>query len=127
MQLLIIVSCLLLSAATSAKPSCCKCLPKEIQPTDVVSYQNNKPYVKQGKHAITVAEKLASLKARCKKGKLIDGSGRQIYFFQLAGCWGNPPDNYQEILEKQEKELIKLRQRYTVIEMTCNPSGEPIP
>jgi hypothetical protein len=75
------------------------------------------------KHTITVAEKLASLKARCKKGMLIDGHGRQIYFFQLAGCWGNPPDNYQEILENQNTELIRLRKRYTVIEMTCNPSG----
>jgi hypothetical protein len=85
-----------------------------------------KPFTQKGKQAITVQEKLASLKARCKRGKLVDGSGKQIYFFRLQGCWGNPPENYQEILDKQNRELLSLRKRYTVIEMTCNPSGDQI-
>jgi len=92
----------------------------------VVSYPAARPGFQKGKQAITVKEKLVSLKARCKKGKLVDGSGRQIYFFRMTGCWGNPPDNYQEILDRQNSELIRLKKRYTVIEMTCNPSGEPI-
>jgi hypothetical protein len=79
------------------------------------------------KQVVTVADKLASLKAHCKKGKLIDAAGREIRFFHLTGCWGNPPEGYQEILEKQNRELIRLRKRYAVIEMTCNPSGEMIP
>ena len=29
----------------------------------------------------------------------------------------------QEILRKQREEIDKLKQQYTVIEMTCNPSG----
>ena len=127
MQLLIIVSCLLLSAAHSAKPSCCTCLPKGIQSADVVAAAGFKPSMTKGKQVITVAEKLASLKAHCKKGKLVDGAGKEIRFFHLTGCWGNPPDNYQEILENQNKELTRLRKRYTVIEMTCNPSGMQIP
>ncbi|HAF13023.1 MAG TPA: hypothetical protein DHU55_03730 [Blastocatellia bacterium] len=80
----------------------------------------------KGKQTITVEEKLATLKARCRRGKLIDGSGKQIYFYQLTGCWGNPPTDYQEILDKQNTELIRLRKRYTVIEMTCMTSAEPI-
>ena len=126
MLLLNIVSWLLLLAAPNVTSKCCPCLPKEIQPTDVVSYQDDNPS-KPGKHAVTVAEKLASLKAHCKKGKLIDGAGREIRFFHLSGCWGNPPEDYQEILAKQDKELLRLRKRYTVIEMTCNPSGMLIP
>jgi len=101
------------------------CLPKGIQSSDVVSFRGAKPFLQKGK-AITVGETLVRLKAHCEKGKLIDGSGKQIYFFRLKGCWGNPPNDYQEILERQNAELIKLRKRYTVIEMTCNPSGEPI-
>ena len=125
MLLLNIMSWLLLFAAPSATPSCCTCLPKDIQLTDVVSYHDNSS--KQGRHAITVAEKLASLKAHCKKGKLIDGAGREIRFFHLNGCWGNPPEDYQEILDEQSRKLAQLKKRYTVIEMTCNPSGMLIP
>ena len=126
MTWIILVSFLSLTISPAVKSSCCACLPKGIQPADVVSYGGAKPGAEKGKPAITVKEKLASLKARCKNGRLVDGAGKQIYFFHLEGCWGNPPENYQEILEKQNRELIRLKKRYTVIEMTCNPSGEPI-
>jgi hypothetical protein len=36
---------------------------------------------------------------------------------------GNPPADYQEILQRQREELEKLKKQYTVIEMTCNPEG----
>ena len=127
MNWLVLVSLLFLSLTPGAKPLCCACLPKGIQSADVVAAGGFKPSMKKGKQVVTVAEKLASLKARCKKGKLVDGAGREIRFFHLTGCWGNPPDNYQEILENQNKELTRLRKRYTVIEMTCNPSGMQIP
>jgi hypothetical protein len=126
MHWLAIMSFLLLSHTPAAKPSCCACLPQGIQPTEVVNYRGMKPFTQKGKQAITVQEKLASLKARCKRGKLVDGSGKQIYFFRLQGCWGNPPENYQEILDKQNRELLRLKKCYTVIEMTCNPSGDQI-
>lgn len=104
------------------------CLPEHVKPADVVS-------TKLGVQAdggtlvekITVDQKLAELKANCKNGKLVDGAGTEIYFYKLTGCWGNPPRNYQEILGRQEAELAILRKQYTVIEMTCNPSGLPIP
>lgn len=70
-----------------------------------------------------MAQKLKELKARCRKRKLVDARGREIRFYQLVGCWGNPPDDYQQQLERQAKELAKLRKRYRVIEMMCNSSG----
>jgi hypothetical protein len=100
------------------------CLPPGISATDVVSAQLVKSSNTVKK--TTVAQKLVELKARCKKGKLVDASGKEIYSFRMTGCWGNPPIDYQEILEQQDKELEKLRKRYTVIEMTCNPDGVQI-
>lgn len=117
---------------TYARP-CCSCLPKGVEKTDIVHYLAVKPAVQDqperldDRKAVTVAEKLGQLKARCRKGRLVARSGKPIYFFQLSGCWGNPPEDYQEILAKQAQELARLRKRYTVIEMTCNPSGERIP
>jgi hypothetical protein len=126
MNWLIIVGFLFFSVTPGAKPSLFACLPKGIQPTDVVNYRGPKPFIHKDKQAITVEETLVRLKAYCKRGTLVDGSGKQIYFFRLQGCWGNPPADYQEILERQNSELTKLKKRYTVIEMTCNPSGEQI-
>jgi len=100
------------------------CLPPGISATDVVSAQLVKSSNTVKK--TTVAQKLIELKARCKSGKLVDAAGKQIYFYRLTGCWGNPPADHQEILEQQDKELAKLRKRYTVIEMTCNPEGVQI-
>ena len=99
----------------------CSCLPKDIKRTDVVSAPVSLPG-RSGKK-ITVEQKLKELKARCRRGKLVDASGKEIYFYHLQGCWGNPPADYQEILGQQARELEKLRRRYRVIEMTCNPEG----
>ena len=98
-----------------------RCLPSGIKLTDVVSAQLARP----GKDVkkITVGQKLAEMKAKCKRGKLVDRNGREIRFYRLKGCWGNPPMDYQEILQKQRDELEKLKKKYTVIEMTCNPDG----
>jgi hypothetical protein len=99
------------------------CLPKGIKRRDVVSAEMHISG-KAGKK-ITVEQKLKELKARCRKGKLVDANGKEIYFFHLQGCWGNPPEDYQEILRQQAGKLEKLRLRYRVIEMTCNPEGIP--
>ena len=117
-----------LLVALSPSPNCAvsndNCLPAGIQPTDVVSTQVARPGAHGKVVIVTVADKLRELKARCRKHKLVDARGREIRFYQLVGCWGNPPDDYQQQLERQAKELVKLRKRYRVIEMTCNPSGE---
>jgi hypothetical protein len=103
-----------------------ECLPNGTELTDVVSATITKPGAELATKKTTVEEKLIAIKARCKKGKLVDASGREIRFFRLQGCWGNPPADYQEILARQDEELKKLRKRYTVIEMTCNPDGVQI-
>jgi hypothetical protein len=106
-----------------------KCLPADIKLSDVVDATtardpNGHPV---GLHKVTVEQKLDELKAGCNgKNKLVDGSGREIIFYHLTGCWGNPPADYREILRKQRDEITRLKQQYAVIEMTCNPSGGPI-
>ena len=127
MKFALAVISLALTVAVDLRAETVQCLPEYVKPTDVVSTRlvqtNSGTLVEK----ITVEQKLAELKANCKNGKLVDGAGTEIYFYKLTGCWGNPPRNYQEILERQEAELAILRKRYTVIEMTCNPSGFPIP
>jgi hypothetical protein len=104
------------------------CLTKEFQPDDVVSATPSKGGTGSKKVVkITLGETLKSLRVRCRKGKLVDGAGKGIYVYRLQGCWGNPPEDYQEILQRQRNELESLRQRYHVIELTCNASGVPIP
>jgi len=110
-----------ISGSTACDHNTDSCLPDGIQATSIVSTQA----AKSGKVVtVTVAQKLKSLGARCRKGKLVDARGTEIRFYQLVGCWGNPPDDYQEQLEHQTKELARLRKRYRVIEMTCDSSGE---
>jgi hypothetical protein len=76
----------------------------------------------------TVEDELIRVKARIgNDGKLHDQSGRPIEFFKLTGCWGNPPANYQQIIDEQDRRLEDLRKTRTVITLTCNPSGIPIP
>jgi hypothetical protein len=90
------------------------CLPKDVRADDVVSFGANGP------SNLTVEKKLAEMKARCRRGKLIDAKRREIRFFHPS-CWGNPPPDYLEIKERENKELAKLRKRYTVIVFACNP------
>lgn len=115
--------CSTLSASTKSNPW--GCLPQGIKRTDVVSATMHRPGA--GGNQVTVEQKLRELRARCRRGKLVDASGREIYFYRLQGCWGNPPEDYQQILQRQQQEIQRLKKRYTVIEMTCNPSGVPIP
>jgi len=128
MAIRFLLSAAMLVALTplSASPACIRnidaCMPPGIQATDVVSSQAVKPGGKVV--TVTVSQKLKTLGARCRKGKLVDAKGTEIRFYQLVGCWGNPPVDYEEQLEHQAKELAKLRKQYRVIEMTCDSSGE---
>ena len=93
-----------------------KCLPAGIKLSNVVEAVNGQE--------ITVEQKLRELNATCNGAKqLSDGKGKPIAFYQLQGCWGHPPPNHLEIMQKQRSEIETLKQRHTVIEMTCNPSG----
>lgn len=104
------------------------CLPPDIKEDSVVSLRTiTSPNGKQTSKRITVGEKLAELKAKCICGKLVDSKRTEIRFYELHGCWGNPPEDYLEIMDQQRKDLASLKKKYTVIEMTCNPSDVPIP
>ena len=109
-----------LSPALACAGTIDSCLPAGVKSTDVVGVR-----VERGKGmTVTVAEKLRDLKARCRKHKLVDAKGKEIRFYRLVGCWGNPPEDYQQQLQRQTSELAELRRHYRVIELTCNPSGE---
>ena len=103
-----------------------RCLSSDVNETDIVEVRTltsktGKDYTEK----ITVKDKLNKMKSRCAKGKLVDGKRREIRFYFLQGCWGNPPANYLEILNRQNSEIEQLKKQYTVIEMTCNPDGPP--
>jgi hypothetical protein len=97
-----------------------KCLPAEIDPGSIVVVETTRG----GTARVSLKTRLTQLKARCKKGKLYAG-GRQIYFYNLIGCWGNPPDDYQEQLRRQAAELQRLKKKYTVIQIACDGSVDP--
>jgi hypothetical protein len=110
---------------TQHESSLSRCLPPGIKLDDIVSTKIVR-YIPKNIVRTTVEQALGELNAACKNDKLIDASGREIYFYHLTGCWGNPPKNYHEIFQKQLEEIATLKQQYTVVEMTCNPSGMPI-
>ena len=95
------------------------CLPADVKLEEVVSAPQLKSTTVTASKRVTIGETLSRLKAHCKKGKLIAGSGREIRFYRLVGCWGNPPDDYQEQLARQTRELQRLKKKYTVVEIPC--------
>jgi len=100
-----------------------KCLPPDINLETIVSTKQVKSAAGNKIEQETVKQRLDKIKAGCKAGRLVDGKGREIRFYRLQGCWGNPPQDYQEILDNQQKELQELKKKYAVVEITCNPSG----
>ncbi len=90
------------------------CLPKDVRADEAVSYGL------KGKSILTVEKKLAEMKARCRRGKLVDARGREIRFFRPS-CWGNPPPDYLEVQKRENEGLAKLKKRYAVIVFGCNP------
>ena len=124
MWLKLLCSLLLIAGASLAaqgKPRWQGCLPADVDAAEVISVTPSSAGGAAKK--ITVTMKLNQIGARCRARRLVDARGKQIHFYRLTGCWGNPPENYQEILDDQQKELAQLRRRYRVVEITCNPSG----
>lgn len=99
------------------------CLPTNIKPDTIVDARRIESMVGIRIVKESVVQRLDKMKARCKAGKLVDQKGREIRFYQLQNCWGNPPADYLELQERQENDLKELRKKFTVIEITCNPSG----
>jgi hypothetical protein len=89
------------------------CLPNDVGLNDVVTY------AKTAKANVTVQKTLIGMKAQCRKGKLVDAKRREIRFFRPS-CWGNPPADYQEIRQRENAELQKLKRSYAVIVFGCD-------
>lgn len=113
----IIVFCSLSPAGGS--DSIWPCLPKDVTQDTLVSGQELDSTKGKTQELITVRDALRRLEARCLRGKLVDKTGREIYFFHLIGCWGNPPEDYQERLTLQVQEIQRLKKKYTVLEIPC--------
>lgn len=100
-----------------------ECLPPDITLDTIVSATAVETATGNRIEKETVRQRLDKIKAGCKNGKLLDKKNREIRFYRLQDCWGNPPPDYLAIIERQQKELAELKKKYTVIEITCNPSG----
>lgn len=105
---LLLAMCLAFVVTSAAQTKFDACLDKDINKADLVV----------GSSKITVKEKLIAIRARCRRGKLVDAKRREIRFFKPE-CWGNPPADYLEIQEKQRLELVKLKKKYRVVEIAC--------
>ncbi|MEO6334270.1 MAG: hypothetical protein ABIO91_04735 [Pyrinomonadaceae bacterium] len=99
------------------------CLSKDITPDTVAEVKQIRRVGGIRTVNETVGKRLAKMGARCKAGKLVDAKRKEIRFYKLQGCWGNPPADYLEILETEKNKLLDLRKRFTLIEITCNPSA----
>lgn len=122
LHLVLILGSLSCTAASVPTNASSKCLPAGIDLDRIVANEPSKPSKQAPAKNVTVKTRLSQLKARCKRGKLVDGKGRQIRFYTLIGCWGNPPDNYLELLENQDREIQQLKKRYIVIQIPCGGS-----
>jgi hypothetical protein len=108
----------------STLTSALKCLPTGIQANSIVSAEIVNGTVKQ----TTVQQTLTRMSARCQGNQLVDGKGRKVAFFKFSTCGGAAPTP-QMIRERQQEQanLMNLKKRFQVIEMTCNPGGYPLP
>ena len=115
---------LCLSSGDGTKNRFVSCLPEDIKLEEVVSVPELRTTSPATGKIVTVREILLRLKAHCRKGKLVDGAGREVYFYRLVGCWGNPPEDYQEQFARQNAELLRLKKKYRVVEIPC-PQADP--
>jgi hypothetical protein len=104
-----------------ASDSILPCLPKNVARDTLVSGDELKSARGETQKPVTVRDALRRIKARCRQGRLFDKTAREIYFFHLIGCWGNPPEDYQERLALQTREIQRLKAKYTVLEIPCAP------
>jgi hypothetical protein len=98
------------------------CLPKDVNLKSKIQEESSEPGSAKSKQKMTVEKKLIELGASCK-GKLVDKSSKEIRFVHLIGCWGNPPEDYQDQLDKQQAELSKLKEKFTVIAISCEQAS----
>jgi hypothetical protein len=114
---LIIAAAVIICAIASSRAAGQSCLPSDVKPTEIVAPDSD--HQDRATKRKTVRDRLKELKARCRKGKLTDSRGKEIYFVRLIGCWGNPPADYEEQIEQQRVQVRELQKKYTVIQIPC--------
>jgi hypothetical protein len=112
---------LLTTASGSKSQRFSSCLPEGVKLNSEILEESDGSTRAKGSPK-TVTSKLTELRARCKNRKLVTRTGKEIRIVQLIGCWGNPPADYEEQLQRQERELKELREKYIVIEIPCSPN-----
>ena len=120
MLLLLPVACLAVLSQTQGD-TFCSCLPADIKSDMIVETITRSGPSGLVKQTVTIGDKLKKLKARCRRGKLIDARGVPVKFFRLVGCWGTPPPDYRQTIERQSRDLARLKRNNTVVEIPCNP------
>lgn len=95
------------------------CLPDTVDRKAIVQEEAVDTKAEAKPKTRTVEQKLLALDARCRNGKLVDKTGKEISFVHLLGCWGNPPEDYQEQLDRQQQEIKRLKEKHIVIEISC--------
>ena len=120
--MILMVPVLLLALSQSGRDTdaLAACLPKGIALSEAMTVPSpaggdTKP--------LTVRDTLTHLNARCRAKKLVDRAGKEIRFYRLIGCWGNPPEDYVEQQARQTASLRQLRKKYTVVEIPCTNIG----
>jgi len=118
----LVLALTLLTPVSGAKTNrFASCLPEGVKLTSEIFEESDGSTSAKGKPK-TVTSKLAELSGRCKNKKLFTRNGKEIRIVQLIGCWGNPPADYEEQVQRQERELKALREKYIVIEIPCSPN-----
>jgi hypothetical protein len=94
--------------------------------TDVVEFIPNESGDLSTFQQVTLAETLEKHGAYCdNQSQLVDNNSRAIYFYDEIGCGGAFPS--PEILQQMAENLAELQQEYTVVSITCQSLGQPIP
>ncbi len=124
-RLVIVLSFFCCVSRGSASENFARCLPADVKLDSVVVSPQPKTAKAGSELKTTLRTRLWQLKARCKNHKLLSSTGKEIRFVTLLGCWGNPPENYQELLAEQAKEIARLKKKYLVIEILCGGNGDP--
>ena len=109
---------LLTTASGSKSQRFSSCLPEGVKLNSEILEESDGSTGAKGKPK-TVASKLTELRARCKNRKLVTRNGKEIRIVQLIGCWGNPPEDYQEQMNRQQRDIEELRKKYVVIQIPC--------
>jgi hypothetical protein len=115
----LVLALTLLTPVSGAKTNrFASCLPEGVKLNSEILEESDGSTGAKGRPK-NVASKLAELRARCKNRKLVTRNGKEIRIVQLIGCWGNPPEDYQEQMNRQRRDIEELRKKYIVIQIPC--------